>query len=179
MARRVRPSSSPFSLVCGRGIIETNPLADAPEPGAAVKRERVLTDAELPIIWKGPATLGCPSADRSAAHVDRSSTRRDRLPALVGTSRRPDRASRGANKNGEPHTIPLSRQAVEFIDGLPGKAGSDFVFTTTGASSVSGFSKNKGLLDEAAEKLNGGRALPNWRLHDLRRPLPPGCKSLA
>jgi hypothetical protein len=43
-----------------------------------------------------------------------------------------------------------------------GSGGEGFVFTTTGRSPVSGWSKTKRRLDEAMK-------IPPWRLHDLRR----------
>jgi integrase len=47
-------------------------------------------------------------------------------------------------------------------------ADSDFVFTGTGRSPISGFSKVKRQLDALIAAENGGPIAP-WRLHDLRR----------
>ena len=44
-------------------------------------------------------------------------------------------------KNGEPHTIPLSKPALEILAKLPRIAGSDLVFTTNGKTPISGWSK--------------------------------------
>ena len=68
-------------------------------------------------------------------------------------------------------TIPLSEIVVSELDGLAGGERwprSGFVFTTTGRTAVSGFSKVKRRLDEIVSK---GMKLevPPWRLHDLRR----------
>src|SRR5262249_60537209 len=49
-----------FRWSVGRGIIESSPLADLPKPGAAVKRDRVLTDAELAIVWKATNQIEWP-----------------------------------------------------------------------------------------------------------------------
>ena len=70
-------------------------------------------------------------------------------------------------KNGQEHFVDLSPQALAILDALPGtRAG--FVFTTTGATPISGFSKVKARLDALmAQEL--GRKLPPWRNHDLRR----------
>jgi integrase len=70
-------------------------------------------------------------------------------------------------KNGEEHVIHLSPQVLAIIAELPKEEGG-LVFTTTGATSVSGFSKAKARLDcEMNAKL--GRDLRPWRNHDLRR----------
>ena len=49
-----------FRWAVGRGIIDANPMADLPKPGAAVKRDRVLTDRELAAVWKAAEKLGWP-----------------------------------------------------------------------------------------------------------------------
>ena len=51
-------------------------------------------------------------------------------------------------KNGEPRTIPLSAAAQAVINTLPRIAGGDFVFTTTGKTSVSGWSRAKRNIDK-------------------------------
>jgi integrase len=56
--------------------------------------------------------------------------------------------------------VPLPKAARIIVDGLP-KLG-DFLFTTTGISPFSGFSKAKACLDEES-------GVNNWRLHDIRR----------
>ena len=48
-----------------------------------------------------------------------------------------------------------------------------------GRTAVSGWSKAKGLLDDAVAKLRHGRPLPAWRFHDLRRTTATGLKRLG
>jgi len=64
-------------------------------------------------------------------------------------------------KNKEQHTVPLSEQVVAILKFLP-RIGGTFVFTTSGKTPVSGFSKAKAKLDETA-------GVTDWRWHDLRR----------
>ena len=53
MARRVHGHLHRlFKWAVGRGIIESNPLADLPKPHHETKRDRVLTDLELVAVWK-------------------------------------------------------------------------------------------------------------------------------
>ena len=63
-------------------------------------------------------------------------------------------------KSDRQHEVPLSPLALEIIQAQPRT--NEFVFTTTGSTPISGFSKVKVRLD----KLSG---LTDWRLHDLRR----------
>ena len=63
-------------------------------------------------------------------------------------------------KSDRQHEVPLSPLALEIIEAQP--RNSEFVFTTTGSTPISGFSKVKTRLDN----LSGVTA---WRLHDLRR----------
>ena len=70
-------------------------------------------------------------------------------------------------KNGKAHTVHLSNEAISLIAALPRFAKlegsvSDLVFTTTGRSPVSGFSKAKAQIDKLS-------TVSDWRLHDIRR----------
>ncbi|MEI8152775.1 MAG: hypothetical protein WCG92_14390, partial [Hyphomicrobiales bacterium] len=58
------------------------------------------------------------------------------------------------------NVVPLPEVASAIIAGLP-KVG-DFLFTTSGTTPFSGFSKAKAWLDEKS-------GVTNWRLHDIRR----------
>lgn len=74
-------------------------------------------------------------------------------------------------KNAKAHAVPLSPQAVAIlrkvprieVEGAPG-----YVFTTTGATPISGFSRAKSRLDALLGR-ELGEAPPAWVLHDLRR----------
>lgn len=85
-------------------------------------------------------------------------------------------------KNGESHEIPLSDAAVEIIKALKrveGKPG--LVFSTTGNTPVSGFSRAKATIDRAIletmreeAKARGDdpgevEAPKQWQVHDVRR----------
>ena len=98
-------------------------------------------------------------------------------------------------KNGRAHDIPLAPACVAILSALPRvKDGHDepkFVFTTTGRTSISGFSRAKILLDRqitailkheaelAGEDMSKVKPQPAWRFHDLRRTLASGCAQLA
>ena len=82
-------------------------------------------------------------------------------------------------KNGEAHIVPLTGVAINQLKALGPKT-QGLVFTTTGRTAVSGFSKAKTTLDDEMkrimaerQKARGGESapifVPEWRLHDIRR----------
>ena len=186
MARRVHAHMHRlFRWSVGRGIIEFNPMAHLPKPGEAVKRDRVLTDAELTLVWKAAEELGWPFGPvtqllvlTAARREEIGGLRWDEIPYDDLTQKdgeikrvpRELRLTSSRTKNEEPHTIPLSEKARAIITGLPHIGESEFVFTLTGETSVSGWSKAKRRLDQGVVRLNSGQDLsPAWRLHDIRR----------
>jgi integrase len=89
-------------------------------------------------------------------------------------------------KNSRDHRIPLAHQAVAILDrraiavikeGL-GYMDSDLVFSTTGTTSPSGFSKAKRALDARMQEILGPKFKP-WRVHDLRRTCATGMEHLG
>ena len=69
---------------------------------------------------------------------------------------------RDRSKNKTSHVVHLSSPVLDELHGLINPASHDLIFTTTGNSPVSGFSKAKKKLDEIS-------GVKHWRLHDLRR----------
>jgi integrase len=159
-----------FQWALGRDLIERNPVAGLPKPGEHVERDRKLSDAELAIVWKAASQTEWPFGPLFRLLI-LTAARREEIGALQWSEIQGDVIElKGARtKNGEPHIIPLFTTAVEIVESLPHIGKSEYVFTTTGATPVSGWSKAKALLDEEAAKINDGTALPDWRLHDLRR----------
>jgi integrase len=76
-------------------------------------------------------------------------------------------------KNHRQHVVPLPPMVQEIIATTPRVEGS-YVFTTTGTSPISGWSKCKRELDEQM-----GAGVPPWRLHDLRRTCASGMQRLG
>src|SRR5262249_7546277 len=129
---------------------ETNPCAGGHRPEAARARDRVPAAAEigrvltpthaargpLPAVLELPLRTGC------------------RLNEVAGM-RRAELSDDGATwtipgertKNRRPHVVPLAPQAREILANAGGK--NELVFTTTGHSPPSGWSKVKKRLDSA------------------------------
>ena len=85
-------------------------------------------------------------------------------------------------KNGKAHPVPLNALAVVILEKIANgekwpKRG--FVFTTTGATPVSGYSRAKTRLDGLLVKMAKGEPMEPWRLHDLRRTLATGLQRLG
>jgi integrase len=168
-----------FRWAVGRGIIETNPFANLPKPGKPVERDRVLSDAELALIWRAAGDTEWPFGPLFQLLI-LSAARKMEIGALRWSEIDGDtiRLKRQRTKNAEPHTVPLSKPASAIIETLPRMAGGDLVFTTTGRTVVSGWSKAKATLDATIKDLNG-RALPEWRIHDIRRTTATGLQRLG
>jgi Phage integrase family len=84
-------------------------------------------------------------------------------------------------KNGRAHTVPLSPLVRELIASVKAKPHSPFIFTTTGTTPVSGWSRMKDRLDAAmlaAARAEGHAVIPPWTLHDLRRTFVTGMVEL-
>ena len=72
-------------------------------------------------------------------------------------------------KRGMPHVVALPDEARDVLTLIPRIEGQDLVFSTTGNTAVSGFTKAKAALDRAS-------GVSDWRLHDIRR---TGVSALA
>jgi integrase len=91
-------------------------------------------------------------------------------------------------KNGKEHLVHLSEQALAV---LPPRSKSKLVFSTTGDTPISGYSKAKARLDElmlgylagneadALELMMDDVSLSPWRTHDLRRTCASGMARIG
>lgn len=166
-----------FGWLVERGVIVTNPCTEVRAPTAEKSRDRVLSDAELRAILQACDGLKEPfgalikllalTAQRRD-EVGQMTWREVDLDARIWTIPK-ERA-----KNGIAHDVPLSDPAVKVLAGIRRIAGSGgLMFTTTGETPVSGFSKIKKRLDAAVPDA------PPWVLHDLRRTAASGMARLG
>jgi integrase len=72
---------------------------------------------------------------------------------------------------------------MEILEGVPRITACRFIFSTTGKTPVSGFSKVKKQLDEIIAKNRKEKGIkakmPSFRLHDLRRTVSTGMNGLG
>lgn len=182
-----------FRWSVGRGIIDASPMVDLPKPGTEVRRKRVLSDHELVLAWSAAQQVGWPMGS-AIQLLMLTAARREEIGALqwseIDRTRNEIRLQGERTKNGEPHTIPLSTSARSLIDAVPGVGGSTFVFTTTGTTSISGWSRAKESVDklmlerareDARQRGNDPHkvSLTDWRIHDLRRTIATGMERLG
>lgn len=171
-----------FNWAVDREDIEISPLAGMKAPKPAASRRRVLGQEELICLWKACERIGWPwgpyvrllvltmQRRQEVAEMDWSEID---LEAKIWTLP----AERA--KNDEAHIVPLTELAIDQLKAL-GPKERGLIFTTTGKTAISGFSKAKSTLDdemidimrERKEQREGEASpasIPQWRLHDIRR----------
>jgi len=172
----------------GRDIITTSPFDGIKPPSPEKSRDRVLTDQEIIWFWRACEKLGQPFGHLYRLLLLTGQRLREVAEMTEGEMRGNLWIIPAARvKNGDEHSVPLS-EAVSAVLGavqrISGKAG--YVFTTTGQSPVSGFTRAKGRLDKLmADIANEGRAegidrieIPPFTIHDLRRTAASGMAGL-
>lgn len=150
-----------------RGMIDASPIAGMKPLSKERSRERVLTDDELGALWAVCGDEGYPFGDcmklLMLSGQRRAEVAEMRWPELDLEKRLWMLPSSRA-KNGRQHTVPITDAMLEVLRKTPRFFNSDYVFTTTGKSPVSGFGRLKDRLDKALPE-----GTEPWIIHDLRR----------
>lgn len=187
-----------FSWLIERDILAVSPCAGVKPPSAEVHRDRVLSDDELRLVLRAANAIGYPFGQMIWILALTGSRRRE-VSAMewqeITLADNPTWSLPSARtKNSRVHNVPLVAAAVRILESMPRISRQDgaprFVFTTTGKTPVSGFSRVKGNLDRQmlaiakseAEAKGGDSAkvkLAPWRLHDLRRTMASGMARLG
>ena len=106
---------------------------------------------ELGLVWDAAQQIGWPMGSAIQLLI-LTCARREEIGALqwreINRARNEIHLEGERTKNGEDHAIPLSVAAQDLIDTIPRVAGSPFVFTTTGNTPISGWSRAKENIDE-------------------------------
>ena len=163
-----------------------SPLRDVTAPAPSIKRQRLLSGAEIRLVWQSAGGLGWPFCDIV------------RLLLLTGQRLREVAEARWTEfdlakgewlipgertKNKLPMVVHLSAPVLAILEALPHIASKkQFLFSTTGETPVSGFSRSKARLDAIINKaLSDDELEPmeSWRLHDLRRSMSTNCQRLG
>jgi integrase len=165
-ANLVRSSVSAFfTWAMQRGLAESNPIIGT-EKNEEKSRQRVLTPAELRLIWSAL------DDDQHGACIKLLALTGQRLNE-IGSLRwseihdgeiilPPERT-----KNGRDHVVPLSEAAAAIITHQPKGAG-DLIFGN-GERGFSNWSNCKIRLDQRIAEANDGKPIEHWTPHDLRR----------
>jgi len=185
-----------FNWARERGIVETNPAAGLSKPTAEIERDRILSDRELPLFWEACGDIGWPFGPLFKLLL-LTAQRRSEVAGLrwaeLNMADRQWVIPRERAKNDREHIVHLSDPAVDILatlprfvpeDGREGKSSAaDLVFSTTGETAASGFSKAKDRVDgkmreRLRKELSDAGEIREWTLHDLRRTAATGMAKL-
>jgi integrase len=147
-------------------LLEANVVASTRRPlRKEPTRTRILTPDERREVWA--ATAGGGAYDAIVRLLLLTGQRREEVGGMrwseVDLGKALWSVPSERTKNGLPHLVPLSRQAVELIKAQPRHEGRDFVFGE-GEGPFSGWSRSRNRLDRRLPQ-----DMPRWVLHDLRR----------
>lgn len=156
--------------------VTANPCASVARPELPQARDRVLSNAEIARFWKATEALGDPFAGllrlllltgcrlNEVAGMRHSEIGQGGTHWLIPGER---------TKNHRPHVVPLSPLARDLLAGAKRIEGCPFVFSTTGSSPVSGWTKIKARVDAAMKPVTP------WVFHDLRRTAATGMAEIG
>lgn len=189
-----------FNWARARDDLDRSPMEGMEPPPLVASRDRVLSDNELALAYRASLATPYPFGPLFEL-LFATGQRRDEVAGLDWSELDRDSAMwtlpRERAKNNEANIIPLNQLAIAALDRAAGK-GADaatewprkgLVFTTTGKTSVSGYSKAKAKLDgnmlevarqdalDVAEEQP--EAIAQWRVHDARRTLATGLQRLG
>jgi integrase len=167
-----------FNWCAEKDLVDTPPTDRMTAPTPNSVGERTLTAAEIVEVWR--------SFEAEGGHFEplfKLLLLTGQRRSEVGGMRRTELSNLNGGeplweipwertKNKRPHLVPLVHQALAIIDALPFVGDGDLLFTTTGSTPISGFSKAKGRIDAwitVQRKKSGVQPMPAWTLHDLRR----------
>jgi integrase len=176
-----------FKWAVERAIIEANPTLEMKPPAAATKRDRVLEDYEVKAFWRATARMRWPFQPiyrllllTGARREEVAGMKWSEIDLDAGVWTLPGARA----KNSREHRVPLSPQAIAILDRLGvgaikaglGYEDGDLVFSTTGHTSPSGFSKAKRALMHGCRKSSArnsrsgacmtfaAHARPEWKI---------------
>ena len=172
-ANRARAAlSALFTWSIGEGFADDNPVAGTHRPTEEVARDRVLTDAEVALVWRHS---GAGDYGAIVRLLLLTACRRDEVGAMSWSELQGSTWSVPGErtKNGLPFDLILPLTALDVLQAVHAREGRDLVFGSR-AGPFSGWSKAKAELDArilaALQAERGKKAkLEPWRLHDLRR----------
>jgi integrase len=164
-----------FNWAAGRSMLPANPCERIQRPTDEVSRDRVLNDDELRLVWRAAGERGWPFGPIVQLLI-LTGQRRDEVAGMAWSELNLKGATwhlpRGRVKNDNGHDVPLSAPALAIIGQVQKVAGVDLLFSTTGKTAVSGFSKEKKAIVEQV-------VFDDWWLHDLRRTMASGMARLG
>ena len=166
--------SKMFSWLTQHRRIDKNPCTGVHRPTPSKARDRVLTDSEIVKFWFSVDCIG-ENFSTILRLLLLTGARLNEVAGMTGSELSEDGMTwnipADRTKNKRPHVLPLSPLARKLLKRMAPST-SPLIFTTTGNSPVSGFSKIKARLDRKM-------LIPPWKLHDLRRTAATGMAEIG
>jgi len=176
-ANRVRASvSAMFTWGMKAGLLESNPVTATFKPAEEKPRERVMSDAELALVWN--CTGGAADYDHIVRLLLLTGARREEIAGMAAAelTRHDDGTATwvlpsARSKNHLPHELVLPRMAADLLPAprQDGQGHPRALLFGEGDGPFSGWSRCKERLDSRITKDNDGKPIAPWVLHDLRR----------
>lgn len=159
-----------FRWSLSQQLTEFNPAQNIAKPAKERSRDRVLNDAEIKKIWQACDTMGWPFGlliqillITGARRNEAASMRWTQIEGSKWT------IPSELTKSGRLHEIPFPRLGLHVLSTC--QKTDDLLFSTTGITPFSGFTKAKSRLDDMS-------GTSEWRIHDLRRTVASGMARL-
>jgi integrase len=151
-----------FAWAAEEELIEASPAAVVKPLADEVKRDRVLSDAEIRAVWEACGAVGV--FGRAFKFMLATGQRRSEVGGMtwseIDRAKRLWTVPRERAKADRAHEIPLNDLALSILGECP--QFNQYVFTTGRATPISGWSKAKANLDKITD-------VGEWHVHDLRR----------
>jgi integrase len=175
-----------FNWCISRGLVDKSPCDKLTPPAPETSRDRVLSDEEIRLAWAAFDRVGYPFG-RMAQLLLLTGARLNEIASgrwsEIDIDAKTWTIAKERSKNGVAHEIPLSDTAIGILKSVPriGERKDGFVFTTTGSTPVSGFSRAKITIDRAMIEARGADAgaIPGWTFHDMRRSAASGMAGIG
>ncbi|MFM9847987.1 MAG: tyrosine-type recombinase/integrase [Hyphomicrobiaceae bacterium] len=160
-----------------RDLITASPCTGIVPPAVERRRARVLTHDEIRLFWKATEILGHPFGYVAQLMLLTGARRKE----VAGMNRAELNLERGAwslpgerTKNELAYDVFLSKSALAILAKVPRVQGTELLFTGTGITPVSGFSRAKKIIDRLMSE-----GVPHWQFHDLRRTCASGMADVG
>jgi len=195
MANRVFAHTRKFFNWCAeRHWISEPPTKHISRPAEEQARDRILENGELERLWQGCDDLGWPFGFYFKLLLI-TGQRRNEVAGMkwehIDLGNKLWTLPKEDTKAKRQHEVPLSPMAIEVLEAVPRDG--RYVFSTTGKTCISGFSRAKKRCDEKistnqlmaagkkkwTDKEIEQNLIPAWRLHDIRRTVASGMAEIG
>jgi integrase len=172
-----------FAWCVERDMLENNPASRVAKPGAEHRRDRVLDDGELALVWRAAGEVRYPWGPFFQMLLLTGQRRSEVARMRWVDVRWPDaewHLSASQTKAQRAIIVPLSPLAQTVLAALPGfgwpanASQGPWTFTTTGRGPIRNFDDAKNLIDARL-----GETVAKWNIHDIRRSVATGLAKLG